>query len=208
MAAEKTDGLKARKQSGSGDDGGGPNAPVNPNFPVRQERAVAHPFETAAKPTSTDLTANVHTDLPAQRPSLNGRVRGNLVAGVAMAAVSARVAADQPNASALTVLNAGIGSAIPGYEGAVKGDVCQTFGGMAGYVAGGFTTLAFGGLSATAAIALTTASGPLAPLVAPLAGLTAAGLTTKAVLTSSIATEQTATALCEMAKTRNAPLKP
>lgn len=101
--------------------------------------------------------------------------RAGFLAGVLLMGVAGLATAAQPDSSAEAIAHSALAAGLPGYDNARQGDLCGTFGALAGFATAGLAMAATGSVVIPAAITATAASGPAAPVVGPAAGFAATG---------------------------------
>lgn len=121
---------------------------------------------------------------------------GGLVAAAA-AVFSGAAAAAEPAATPISVADAAVNSAVPGWSSARQGKLCEAFGEVTAAVAAGGVAIA--GTGATVAAAA--ASGPAAPAV----GVGGAVLVTGAVVATEEVVRKSATDACKQVSSKFSP---
>lgn len=132
-------------------------------------------------------------------PVRSGGRWAKAIVGGGAAVAAGMAAAAEPDARAVAVTDALLDTSLPGWVAARKGQACKAFGEAAGSVAGGVAMAVTAPVAGGAAIAATTASGPLAPAVAPLAGIAAAGVVVGAGMAADGAVSSAAERVCNLA---------
>lgn len=136
--------------------------------------------------------------LPAERDIPKGRkwFGGGLVAAAA-AVFSGAGAAAEPAATPISVADAAVNSAVPGWRAVRQGRLCEAFGEVTGAVAAGGVAVAGTGATVTAAAV----SGPAAPAV----GVVGAVLVTGAVIATEDVVRTSAADACKRVSSKLSP---
>lgn len=178
------------------------NSEKFPDKDPSKKRVSKAAFDDAASPESAKKSGKagpaetVSSAAEHARGGKAGGKAGGIAGALVLGALAAGEASAASDATPGKVLNAAIDSGVPGWVAANKGESCKAFGQVAGYIASGAVAVAATPPLVTAALGVTAASGPLAPVVGPAAAVGATAALTGAVVATNSTVSTTAEAAC------------